>query len=101
MSMPKLLGYFYAMLLEQVPKPIIFCSPISVEFLKRQIPNLELDSRNGHSAVPVTSVPLSRPSSCQLVCGSHLNARVHAALFLKVLILIMFTAVFPCIVCVL
>lgn len=89
------------MLLEQVPKPIIFCSPISVEFLKRQIPNLELDSRNGQSAIPVTSVPLSRPSLCQWVCGFHMNAQVHRALFLKMLIFNYVRAVFSCIVCVL
>lgn len=46
--MVRLLGYFYAILLEQVPKPIIFCSPISVEFLKCQIPNLEFECWNDY-----------------------------------------------------
>lgn len=43
MFIVRLLGYFYAILLEQVPKPIIFCGPISVEFLKCQISNLEFE----------------------------------------------------------
>lgn len=46
--MVRLLGYFYAILLEQVPKPIIFCSPISVEFFKCQIPNLEFECWSGY-----------------------------------------------------
>lgn len=59
MFMVRLLGYFYAILLEQVPKPIMFCSPISVEFLKCQIPNLESERRNDYIRMHNTRQPPS------------------------------------------